>query len=220
MQIYIASFALAEGGARSVQGFDLSASESVETAQILRSDYALNFHRQNTSTSLRFSVSRVHADTITAQNFLAIHHAAMPKTGTVTIVIEDPSGATQNVYILNCVNKSSKGTIQGGCTTVNSYELVGGECTGTDPGATSTYERREDSIGNGEERVAVVFDVEKLNADYRFTELVVVNSTDGDPMRIWPATVIAKSVTGFTVLLNGAVDSANYKLRSIVEAIP
>lgn len=220
MQIYIASFALAEGGARSVSGFDLSAEESVDIAKPLRATYAKPFHRLNTVTRLSFSVSRVHADAITAQNFLVLHHASMPKTGTVTIVIEDPSGTTQNVYIANCVNLSSRGKIQGACTTVNEYQIVGGLCSGAALGATTTFESREDAIANGAERVAVVFDTEKNTADYHFDELAIVNTTDGDPMRVWTATIIAKATTGFTVLLNGAVDSANYKLRSTVEVIP
>ena len=220
MQVYIASFALAEGSARSVQGFDLSAEESVETVDILRAQYAPSFHRLNTKTSLRFNVSRVWGDAITAQNFLVTHHASMPKTGTVTIVIEDPSGATQRVYIKNCVNKSSKGAIHGACTTVNSYELVGGQCTGLAPGPASTYVSRIDAISNGSDSVDVVFDAEKTNDSYSFDELVVVNVDDAGCLRIWPAIITAKTRTGFTVLLNGNVDSGNYKLRSTVSITP
>ena len=81
------------------------------------------------------------------------------------------------------------------------------------------FEARVDAIPNGADRITVTFATPKSSPDYSFEELVVSNVVDADPLRVWSATVIAQSETGFTALLNGFVDSANYSLRSTV-AVP
>ena len=105
----------------------------------------------------------------------------------------------------------------GGCTTLNNYSLVGGACSGAGGGPTAMFEARTDAVAIGAERVAVTFTVPKNSAAYSFLEMQVTNTVDADPMRVWPATIIATADTGFTVLLNGAVDTGNYVLRSTVQ---
>lgn len=76
--------------------------------------------------------------------------------------------------------------------------------------ASSTRETGEETLTALTSEVAVVFEVEKTSASYRFTELQIINTTDPDPARITVASVIAKTVSGFTVRLSGETDSANY----------
>lgn len=81
----------------------------------------------------------------------------------------------------------------------------------------ATQESGVTLIDSGAERVSVAFSVAKSSAGYRYTDLRVVNTVDADPQRLTVAEIVSESVAGFTVLLSGATDTANYSLQWGVE---
>jgi hypothetical protein len=74
-------------------------------------------------------------------------------------------------------------------------------------------------IGNGNNFVQVAFSA-PIAGNWSFTRLVVINTTDPNPLNIFPGTVTAQSANGFLLQLNGAVDSGNYQLAWRVEVRP
>ncbi|PTY02566.1 hypothetical protein DB346_08440 [Verrucomicrobia bacterium LW23] len=78
--------------------------------------------------------------------------------------------------------------------------------------ATESYEYGETAIANGAESVAVEFAVPKISAAWHLLSWYVRNASDPDPLRLWPVTLGAQTDEGFTALLNGPTDSANYML--------
>ncbi len=75
------------------------------------------------------------------------------------------------------------------------------------------------AIGNGDSSVTTLFADSSTeaaafpSASWRFRDVRVVNTTDGSPATLNPATLTARSATGFTILLTGPTDSANYTLE-------
>ena len=78
--------------------------------------------------------------------------------------------------------------------------------------ADASQETGTTAIASGAESVAVAFTVAKSAATYRFSPLLIVNTTDAAPNRIRVATVTAKDANGFTAQLNGELDTANYSI--------
>ena len=68
-------------------------------------------------------------------------------------------------------------------------------------------------LASGRSYIEVLFDTVQDSADWEFTSLVVVNTTDATPLNILPGTVTAKSTTGFRLQLVGTPDSGNYDLH-------
>jgi hypothetical protein len=66
---------------------------------------------------------------------------------------------------------------------------------------------------NGQSYIQVTFAVVQPDASWKFTQLLVVNTTDADPLNIMVATLSRKTATGFRLQLSGAPDSANYYLH-------
>lgn len=71
-------------------------------------------------------------------------------------------------------------------------------------------------ISNAASSVSVTFSTALPDASYKLTSAQVVNTTDGTPLSLSVGTLTARSATGFTVLLSGAADSANYDLEYTV----
>ena len=79
-------------------------------------------------------------------------------------------------------------------------------------GSLGYFEDGQTPIGNGATQVDVSFVGKKANDQYTFNELDVKNFLDPSPLAI-SAQVILQTENGFSVLLSGVPDTANYVLR-------
>lgn len=79
-------------------------------------------------------------------------------------------------------------------------------------GSLAFFESGGVNLPVGGTELTIAFTVQKINADYTFNELAVQNVTDPSPFEIGPS-VISRTRTGFTVLLDTIPDTANYLLR-------
>jgi hypothetical protein len=73
---------------------------------------------------------------------------------------------------------------------------------------------------NGQSFVSVVFLGAMNDATWVFGGCQVFNTVDGSALNIVPATITAKSASGFTIQLSGAPDSGNYFLQWAVSGVP
>lgn len=73
-----------------------------------------------------------------------------------------------------------------------------------------SLKRGSESIANGTDEVSVTFSQVFDDVGYSIVANIV-NSTDS-PSSVYSYSVKTKTTTGFTVLLSGVVDSANYVL--------
>ena len=70
------------------------------------------------------------------------------------------------------------------------------------------------TISSGVSTVTVTFDTPFADENWSFVGAPSVeNSTDGSPLVLFAGTITSRSENGFTVLLNGDTDSANYQLH-------
>lgn len=84
---------------------------------------------------------------------------------------------------------------------------VGGGISGGGGGGAITQ------LVNGKSYIAVTFDTVQLDANWKFTQLLVANTVDVAPLNLWAGTLTSKSATGFTLQLSSEPDSANYYLH-------
>jgi hypothetical protein len=80
-------------------------------------------------------------------------------------------------------------------------------------------EKRITPLINGQSYIDVLFGSRKVDNDWEFIELQILNTTDPDPLNIWPGILTDKTVDGFQLQLNGMPDSNNYYLHWMVVGV-
>ena len=71
----------------------------------------------------------------------------------------------------------------------------------------------------GQSYIDVVFDIEQVDNTWIFLACEVLNTTDLDPLNIWPGIITVKTSTGFRLQLNGLPDSVNYFLNWAISGV-
>ena len=95
---------------------------------------------------------------------------------------------------------------------------------GTPPGSLDRLAEAVNDQGitqlvNGQSYIDVVFGHIQTDNTWIFVECSVLNTTDGDPLNIWPGIITAKLTTGFRLQLNGMPDSNNYFLNWAISGV-
>lgn len=86
----------------------------------------------------------------------------------------------------------------------------------TNPGNGATNIRRgQAAISNGASSVAVTFSTVYSSASWTLLAAYVRNTTDATPAALGVKTMTVRTAAGFTVLLDGPTDSANYVLEYV-----
>ena len=85
-------------------------------------------------------------------------------------------------------------------------------------GSPSLFENGITNLAANVQSATVQFTTQKLSSQYTFNELGIENTLDASPLTILP-TLVSHSTIGFSVVLNGITDTANYKLRWEVNVI-
>ena len=110
------------------EDFVLDGQEAVQVEGFLRAARSQAFARGNTATSVSFRVTKEHADAQAAEEYIATHHGAIPKTGALTFVAESAGGGGANRTLGDAALKATRRSYIG-CTSIFQFEFVGGDYT-------------------------------------------------------------------------------------------
>jgi hypothetical protein len=108
------------------EGLELPSEEDVQVGKFIRATTAVAYPRGNTVTQVSFTVTKEHADFVTAEAYLLERHAGLPKTGDVMFLAE---GAGQRSYKLSDGVLQRTHPLQVGVTTIIRYTFIGGSFT-------------------------------------------------------------------------------------------
>jgi hypothetical protein len=72
---------------------------------------------------------------------------------------------------------------------------------------------------NGQSYIDVVFDHTQTDNTWIFVECSVLNTTDPNPLNIYPGIITSKTASGFRLQLNGMPDSNNYFLNWAISGV-
>lgn len=130
MKITLGSDTLAAGDREAAANFRISHQRAVQAAQLIGSDFAAFYGRGNQQNTIRFEVSRVHADLETAMEFVLDHPGSLPDSGLLKI---ETNAGTGDRWIADAVLVSCELVAYAGTATVHAYTIAGGEVLTTDP---------------------------------------------------------------------------------------
>jgi hypothetical protein len=134
MKIKISEFWLCEDGQLAPNSLRINGRRSSQIAQILRAAAAKVWNRQNTVTTISFSVVREHDTTRAAEEYMLQHEVNIPSGGIVTFFCTDEHGA-ESVFYFDAGALDTTEAAQIGVSTEHSYTLLGGRITNVKPTA-------------------------------------------------------------------------------------
>lgn len=132
MKIKIGNFSLSEIGELSPDSLRVNGKRLTQISAALRAASSQIWNRQNTVTTITFSITREHADVRAAEEYLIQHEADIPSSGICEFICHDESGGESSFYLdTGCLETTEAYNI--GCSTIHSYTLIGGRITSTKP---------------------------------------------------------------------------------------
>lgn len=126
MKIAIDDFILAEqSGPVGVRDFAVNTQRAVDAVRYLRAPAEAFFDRENQSTIITFTVTRLHTSLSAAEVFLLEHETAVPPTGLVVFTAQGDDGQEVSRYLADAVVEVSEATYIG-LSTRHQYTIKGG----------------------------------------------------------------------------------------------
>lgn len=124
MKVSIGNFVLADGVTSFVSGYNEDVQTTIQEDKPIRADATKYRDRGNKSTSISFSVTRLHGSLRAAFAFLLSHGAEAPGQGLIAFEATDGGGRTVR-YLVNGV-LAQVGSSFTGATTFHRYQIRGG----------------------------------------------------------------------------------------------
>lgn len=126
MKITINDFILAEmSGPVGVRDFKIVNDRLIEPAQFLRAEAGKFYDRKNRTTTVTFSVTRLHATLQDAELFLLTHESAMPRAGLVTFTARSDADEELSRYLADALVSVAEATYTG-VASRHFYKITGG----------------------------------------------------------------------------------------------
>ncbi len=132
MKIRINQFWLAEEGQLAPDSLRVNGRRATQIAALLRAEAAKVWNRQNTVTTISFSIVREHSSARAAEEYMIRHEADVPSSGVCEFVCHDESGGQSSFYLDTGALETTE-AFNIGCSTTHSYTLAGGRITTTRP---------------------------------------------------------------------------------------
>lgn len=140
LEVEFAGISLCDGASRGKgvfagpNGYSLDDEIIVEAPPSLRGTSRTPRNRGNLLNRMTLVVQREHNDVDDAEYFLLTWKRAVPRNGTLTLIVTSAGGATAKQYIDGAVLQSSRHTYKG-CRTTHTFNFVGGELQTEEPGS-------------------------------------------------------------------------------------